>query len=75
MVALHGCTQTAEEYDYGAGWSSLADDLGFAIVSAAAERLIRRIASRGFCWATPQEARGASVDQANGRARDGDLWQ
>src|SRR5262245_33341790 len=32
VVALHGCTQIAEEYDYGTGWSSLADDLGFAVV-------------------------------------------
>src|SRR3974390_3483775 len=31
IVALHGCTQTAEEYDYGTGWSSLSDELGFAI--------------------------------------------
>jgi feruloyl esterase len=32
VVALHGCTQTAEEYDYGTGWSSLADRLGFAVL-------------------------------------------
>jgi poly(hydroxyalkanoate) depolymerase family esterase len=32
VIALHGCTQTAAEYDHGAGWSSLADRLGFAIV-------------------------------------------
>src|SRR5262245_59930808 len=32
VVALHGCTQTAEEYDHGTGWSSLADELGFAVV-------------------------------------------
>jgi poly(hydroxyalkanoate) depolymerase family esterase len=32
VLALHGCTQTAEEYDHGAGWSSLADSLGFAVV-------------------------------------------
>ena len=32
VIALHGCTQTAEEYDHGAGWSSLADSLGFAVV-------------------------------------------
>ena len=25
VVALHGCSQIAEEYDYGTGWSSLAD--------------------------------------------------
>jgi poly(hydroxyalkanoate) depolymerase family esterase len=32
VVALHGCSQTAEEYDRGTGWSSLADRLGFVVV-------------------------------------------
>jgi poly(hydroxyalkanoate) depolymerase family esterase len=32
IVALHGCTQTAADYDHGTGWSSLADSLGFAVV-------------------------------------------
>jgi feruloyl esterase len=32
VVALHGCSQTAEEYDRGTGWSALADRLGFAVV-------------------------------------------
>jgi poly(hydroxyalkanoate) depolymerase family esterase len=32
VVALHGCNQSADEYDYGTGWSSLADRLGFAVV-------------------------------------------
>ena len=32
VIALHGCTQTAVEYDHGTGWSSLADNLGFALV-------------------------------------------
>ncbi len=32
VVALHGCSQIADEYDYGTGWSSLADRLGFAVV-------------------------------------------
>src|SRR5205085_8954569 len=32
VVALHGCNQTADEYDYGTGWSSLANRLGFAVV-------------------------------------------
>ncbi len=32
VIALHGCTQTADEYDRGTGWSSLADHLGFAVV-------------------------------------------
>jgi len=32
VVALHGCTQTADSYDQGAGWSDLADRLGFIVV-------------------------------------------
>ena len=32
VIALHGCTQTSDEYDHGTGWSSLADSLGFAVV-------------------------------------------
>jgi poly(hydroxyalkanoate) depolymerase family esterase len=32
VIALHGCTQSSHEYDYGTGWSSLADKLGFAVV-------------------------------------------
>jgi poly(hydroxyalkanoate) depolymerase family esterase len=32
VVALHGCTQTAESYDQGAGWSDLADRLGFILI-------------------------------------------
>jgi poly(hydroxyalkanoate) depolymerase family esterase len=32
VVALHGCTQTADEYDHGTGWSSLADKFGFAVI-------------------------------------------
>jgi poly(hydroxyalkanoate) depolymerase family esterase len=32
VVALHGCSQSAAEYDRGSGWSQLADRLGFAIV-------------------------------------------
>jgi poly(hydroxyalkanoate) depolymerase family esterase len=32
VVALHGCGQSAEEYDRGTGWSSLADRLGFVVL-------------------------------------------
>jgi poly(hydroxyalkanoate) depolymerase family esterase len=34
VVALHGCNQTANDYDRGTGWSTLADRLGFAVVYA-----------------------------------------
>ena len=29
VVVLHGCTQTADGYDHGSGWSRLADEQGF----------------------------------------------
>ena len=32
VVALHGCSQSADDYDYGSGWSTLAERLGFAVV-------------------------------------------
>ncbi len=32
VIALHGCTQSAADYDHGTGWSFLADSLGFAVV-------------------------------------------
>lgn len=32
VVVLHGCTQNAVDYDRGAGWSQLADELGFALL-------------------------------------------
>lgn len=33
VVALHGCTQSAQAYHAGSGWSELADEHGFAVVS------------------------------------------
>lgn len=32
VVALHGCTQSAQAYHQGSGWSELADEQGFAVV-------------------------------------------
>jgi feruloyl esterase len=32
VVVLHGCTQTAESYNLGAGWSVLAERYGFALL-------------------------------------------
>ncbi|OJF96228.1 extracellular catalytic domain type 1 short-chain-length polyhydroxyalkanoate depolymerase [Pararhizobium antarcticum] len=32
VVVLHGCTQTADAYDHGSGWSHLADDHRFAVL-------------------------------------------
>ena len=32
VVVLHGCTQSAADYDLGAGWSTLADRFGFCLL-------------------------------------------
>jgi feruloyl esterase len=32
VLVLHGCTQSAASYDLGAGWSTLADRYGFALL-------------------------------------------
>lgn len=32
VVVLHGCTQTADGYDHGSGWSKLATNQGFAVL-------------------------------------------
>jgi poly(hydroxyalkanoate) depolymerase family esterase len=32
VVVLHGCTQSADAYDHGAGWSAMADRHGFAVL-------------------------------------------
>src|ERR1700710_405517 len=32
VVVLHGCGQTAAGYNHGAGWSTLADRYGFALL-------------------------------------------
>jgi poly(hydroxyalkanoate) depolymerase family esterase len=32
VVVLHGCTQSAANYDHGSGWSLLADQEGFALL-------------------------------------------
>ncbi len=32
VVVLHGCTQTAQAYDHGSGWSTLADAHGFVLL-------------------------------------------
>jgi len=38
VLILHGCTQTAAGYDEGAGWSTLAERYGFALVFAQQKR-------------------------------------
>ena len=57
VVALHGCSQNANEYDHGAGWSSLADRLGFLVVYP--EQQLTNNPKNCFSWFLPGDtARG-----------------
>jgi poly(hydroxyalkanoate) depolymerase family esterase len=54
VVALHGCTQMAASYDAGAGWSHLADRLGFILVLP--EQQPANNAKTCFSWFLPADA-------------------
>lgn len=57
VVVLHGCTQTAAAYDHGAGWSTLADRHGFALLFPEQQRANN--ANLCFNWFEPGDiARG-----------------
>ncbi len=51
VVVLHGCRQTAEDYDTGSGWSTLARERGFAVVYA--EQTTSNNGNRCFNWFRP----------------------
>jgi poly(hydroxyalkanoate) depolymerase family esterase len=55
VVVLHGCTQTAAGYDYGSGWSALADRHGFALVFPEQQRANN--ANLCFNWFVPEDVR------------------
>ena len=54
VVVLHGCTQTAGGYDHGAGWSRLADELGFAVLFPEQQR--SNNPNLCFNWFSPKDA-------------------
>jgi poly(hydroxyalkanoate) depolymerase family esterase len=57
VVVLHGCGQTAANYDLGAGWSTLAKRYGFALLLA--EQQVSNNANTCFNWFNPEDtARG-----------------
>ncbi len=57
VVVLHGCTQTADGYDAGAGWSTLADRYGFALLMP--QQQPANNANTCFNWFLPEDtARG-----------------
>ncbi len=57
VVVLHGCTQSAADYDLGAGWSTLADRFGFCLLLP--EQQAANNPNRCFNWFQPGDsARG-----------------
>ena len=57
VVVLHGCGQTAASYDLGAGWSTLAQHFGFALLMPEQQR--GNNANTCFNWFNPGDvARG-----------------
>jgi poly(hydroxyalkanoate) depolymerase family esterase len=50
-VVLHGCAQTAASYDLGAGWSTLADRYGFALLLP--QQQVSNNPNAGFNWFLP----------------------
>jgi poly(hydroxyalkanoate) depolymerase family esterase len=53
VVVLHGCGQTAAGYDLGAGWSTLAQRYGFALLMP--EQQPSNNASTCFNWFIPED--------------------
>lgn len=53
VVVLHGCTQTAEAYDRGSGWSRLADRNGFMLLYP--EQIRTNNANLCFNWFEPDD--------------------
>ena len=58
VVVLHGCTQTAADYDRGAGWSQLAEAAGFALLFPEQ----RQANNQNLCfnWFSPVDQRRGS---------------
>ena len=53
VVVLHGCTQTAAGYDFGSGWSTLADKYGFALLMP--EQKSSNNGNTCFNWFSPED--------------------
>ena len=55
IVVMHGCTQTADAYDRGAGWTKAADDCGFVLLFPEQKRANNP--NLCFNWFSPRDAR------------------
>lgn len=53
VVALHGCTQDANSFDRGTGWSTLADRLGFVVIYP--EQKAANNPKNCFSWFLPND--------------------
>lgn len=66
VVVLHGCLQTAAGYDRGAGWSTLADAHGFALLFPEQRR--ENNPNACFNWFQPGDTRRGEGEVASIRA-------
>lgn len=58
VVVMHGCTQSAEAYHRGSGWSALADRFGFAVLYPEQQRTNNP--NLCFNWFAPADTRRGS---------------
>src|SRR6187399_523302 len=63
VVVLHGCTQTAAGYDLGAGWSTLANRYGFALLLPEQQRSNNPNAC--FNWFEPGDTKRGGGEAAS----------
>lgn len=63
VVVLHGCTQSAADYDAGSGWSQLAARHGFALLYPQQTR--RNNPSLCFNWFQPRDTRRGAGEVAS----------
>ncbi len=63
VVVLHGCGQNAAGYDMGAGWSTLAESFGFALLMP--EQKHSNNANGCFNWFVPEDTTRGSGEAAS----------
>lgn len=63
VVVLHGCTQSAADYDHGSGWSQLADREGFALLFPEQQRANNP--NLCFNWFLPEDIRRGGGEAAS----------
>jgi poly(hydroxyalkanoate) depolymerase family esterase len=63
VVVLHGCGQTAAGYDHGAGWSTLAERYGFALLMPEQQR--SNNPNGCFNWFQPEDTERGSGEAAS----------